>query len=554
MPTDAPSNLPPVLRPDAPPVHTLDQLAARFGLEVRGETAGVTLTGVTLATADLRPGDVFVAVRGVNRHGAEFAAAAAEKGAVAVVTDPDGAELAATSGLPVVLVDDPRGFLGDLSAWVYSTGRDDHLPILFGTTGTNGKTSVSHILEGILGQLGAVTGLSSTAERHIAGQVIVSRLTTPEAYEMHALLALMRERGVEAVAVEVSAQALSRRRVDGIVFDVAGFTNLTHDHLDDYADMREYFEAKLPLFLPDRSRRAVVCVDSEQGAEVVARSQVPTVTVGTPALASDPDASADADWVVEILDERPVGTEFRLTARDGRSLTTLVPVIGRHMAANAGLAIVMILEGGYAWERLVETLDGHRIEAYLPGRTELVSGETGPAVYVDFGHSPDAFEKTLAAVRRVTPGKVVMLFGADGDRDATKRHDMGRTAVEGSDILIVTDHHPRHENPDSIRATLIEGARRAQPDADILEFSPPERAILEAVALVGDGDAILWAGPGHQDYRDIRGVRTPYSARELARRALRGAGWPVPEPHWPVPYPADETPASDPERPAYPAS
>ena len=554
MPTDAPPPLPPAPRPPAPPVHTPPPPAARSGLEGPGDTAGVTLTGVTLATADLRPGDVFVAVRGVNRHGAEFAAAAAEKGAVAVVTDPDGAELAATSGLPVVLVDDPRGFLGDLSAWVYSTGRDDHLPILFGTTGTNGKTSVSHILEGILGQLGAVTGLSSTAERHIAGQVIVSRLTTPEAYEMHALLALMRERGVEAVAVEVSAQALSRRRVDGIVFDVAGFTNLTHDHLDDYADMREYFEAKLPLFLPDRSRRAVVCVDSEQGAEVVARSQVPTVTVGTPALASDPDASADADWVVEILDERPVGTEFRLTARDGRSLTTLVPVIGRHMAANAGLAIVMILEGGYAWERLVETLDGHRIEAYLPGRTELVSGETGPAVYVDFGHSPDAFEKTLAAVRRVTPGKVVMLFGADGDRDATKRHDMGRTAVEGSDILIVTDHHPRHENPDSIRATLIEGARRAQPDADILEFSPPERAILEAVALVGDGDAILWAGPGHQDYRDIRGVRTPYSARELARRALRGAGWPVPEPHWPVPYPADETPASDPERPAYPAS
>jgi len=551
MPTDAPSNLPPVLRPDAPPIHTLDDLAARFAIEVRGDTSGVALSGITLATADLRPGDVFVAVRGVNRHGAEFAADAAAKGAVAIVTDAAGADLAASGGLPVVLVEDPRGILGDLSAWVYRTGRDDRLPILFGTTGTNGKTSVSHILEGILGQLGATTGLSSTAERHIAGQVIVSRLTTPEAYEMHALLALMRERGVEAVAVEVSAQALSRRRVDGIVFDVAGFTNLTHDHLDDYADMREYFEAKLPLFLPDRSRGAVVCIDSEQGAEVVSRSEVPTVTVGTPALASDPDAAASADWVVDILDERPVGTEFRLTARDGRSLTTLVPVIGRHMAANAGLAIVMILEGGYSWDQLVAALDGGRIDAYLPGRTELVSGEQGPAVYVDFGHSPDAFEKTLAAVRRVTPGTVVMLFGADGDRDATKRHDMGRTAVMGSDILVLTDHHPRHENPDSIRATLREGARRARPDADIREFSPPERAILEAVALVGEGDAILWAGPGHQDYRDIRGIRTPYSARELARRALRGAGWPVPEPHWPVPYPPDETPASDPERPVY---
>ena len=552
MPTDAPSNLPPVLRPDAPPTHSLADLAAQFAVDVRGDVGETTLTGITLATADLRPGDVFVAVQGVNRHGAEFAAAAAEKGAVAVVTDAAGADVAAASGLPVILVGNPRGLLGDLSAWVYSTGRDDDLPTLFGTTGTNGKTSVSHLLEGILGQLGVTTGLSSTAERHIAGQVIVSRLTTPEAYEMHALLALMRERGVEAVAVEVSAQALSRRRVDGIMFDVAGFTNLTHDHLDDYADMREYFEAKLPLFRLDRARRAVVCVDSEPGAEVVARSEVPTVTVGTPALAADADAAAAADWVVEILDERQVGTEFRLTARDGRSLTTLVPVIGRHMAANAGLAIVMILEGGYAWERLVEALDGGRIEAYLPGRTELVSGETGPAVYVDFGHSPDAFEKTLAAVRRVTPGTVVMLFGADGDRDATKRHDMGRTGVEGSDILVITDHHPRNEDPDSIRATLVEGARRAQPDAEIHEYSPPERAIIEAVALVGDGDAILWAGPGHQDYRDIRGVRTPYSARELARRALREAGWPVPEPHWPVPYPEDQTPASDPLRPVYP--
>ncbi|NLP83754.1 UDP-N-acetylmuramoyl-L-alanyl-D-glutamate--2,6-diaminopimelate ligase [Microbacterium sp. CFH 90308] len=552
MPTDAPSNLPPVLRPDAPPIHFLADLAARFATDTRGDVSGITLTGITLATADLRPGDVFVAVKGVNRHGAEFAAAAAAKGAVAIVTDAAGADLAAESGLPVVLVDDPRGALGDLSAWVYNTGRDDHLPILFGTTGTNGKTSVSHLLEGILGQLGATTGLSSTAERHIAGQIVVSRLTTPEAYEMHALLALMRERGVEAVAVEVSAQALSRRRVDGIVFDVAGFTNLTHDHLDDYADMREYFEAKLPLFRPDRARHAVVCVDSAPGWEVVSRSEVPTVTVGTPALASDPDAAAGADWVVDILDERQAGTEFRLTARDGRTLTTLVPVIGRHMAANAGLAIVMILEGGYSWERITGALDGQRIDAYLPGRTELVSGESGPAVYVDFGHSPDAFEKTLSAVRRVTPGKVVMLFGADGDRDATKRHDMGRTAVEGSDILVITDHHPRFEDPDSIRATLIEGARRAQPDAEILEFSPPERAIIEAVALVGDGDAILWAGPGHQDYRDIRGVRTPYSARELSRRALREAGWPVPEPHWPVPYPEHETPASDPLRPVYP--
>lgn len=545
-PDAAPTNLPPVLRPEHPPTRSLAEFAARFGRELRGDATGVVLSGITLATADLRPGEAFVALQGLNRHGAEFAAPAAERGAAAIVTDAAGAEIAAAAGLPIVVVEDPRGQLGELSAWVYGTGVDDALPLLFGTTGTNGKTSVSHLLEGILGQLGIVTGLSSTAERHIAGQVIVSRLTTPEASEFHALLALMRERGVEAVAVEVSAQALSRHRVDGLVFDVAGFTNLSHDHLDDYADMREYFEAKLPLFGADRSRRAVISLDSPAGAEVAARCEVPYVTIVARAIAADPGAGAD--WTVDILDEQPSGTRFRLSDARGRSLTTVVPVIGRHMAANAGMAIVMIMEGGIAWERLVTALDGGRIQASLPGRTQRVSGERGPAVYVDFGHSPDAFEKTLAAVRHVTPGKVVMLFGADGDRDATKRHDMGRTAVEGSDILVVTDHHPRFEDPDAIRATLIEGARRARPDAEIHEFSPPERAIVEAVSMVGEGDAILWAGPGHQDYRDIRGVRTPYSARELARRALRDAGWPVPDAQWAVPYPDDSTPLSDPDR------
>ncbi len=534
------SSLPPVLRPANPPRRELSEIAARFAREVRGPVEGVTVSGITLATADLRAGEAFVAIRGVNRHGAEFARAAAEKGAVAVITDEQGAAIAADAGLPVLIVDDPRGVLGELSAWVYGTGAGDPLPLLFATTGTNGKTSVSHLLEGILAQLGVVTGLSSTAERHIAGEVIVSRLTTPEASEFHALLALMRERDVEAVAVEVSAQALSRHRVDGIHFDVAGFTNLSHDHLDDYADMEEYFEAKLPLFRPDRATRAVVCLDSPSGTVVVERAEIPVVTVGTPLIAADADAAARADWVVTIDDERASGTTFTLSGPAGR-LTTTVPVIGPHMAANAALAIVMMLEGGYDWQRIVDALDRDRgIRAHLPGRTQLVSGARGPAVFVDFGHSPDAFEKTLAAVRRVTPGRVVMLFGADGDRDASKRFDMARTAVQGSDILVVTDHHPRFEDPDSIRATLVDGARRARPDAEIHEYSPPERAIVEAVALVGDGDAILWAGPGHQDYRDIRGVRTPYSARELARRALRAAGWPVPESRWPVPYPDED--------------
>jgi len=478
---------------------------------------------VTLSTNDLHPGDLFVGVPGSKTHGAGFATAAAEGGAVAIVTDEAGAELAADSGLPIVLVPSPRAALGEIAAWVYRT--DDAPPLLFGVTGTNGKTSTSYLLEAVLRQLGLVTGLSTTAERHIGDLSVVSLLTTPEASEMHALLARMREAGVRAVAVEVSAQALSRHRVDGLVFDVAGFTNLSHDHLDDYADMEAYFAAKLPLFEPEHARRGVVCLDTAYGRRVVEASRIPVTTIATVGHAS-PEDVAGAEWRVEVLDETAAYTEFRLTGPDGRELITREPLIGWHMAANAALAIVMLVEAGFELEAIGAALDADGgIQAYLPGRTERVSGDRGPSVYVDFGHSPDAFENTLAAVRKFTTGRTIMVFGADGDRDATKRHDMGRVAAEGSDILVITDHHPRFEDPVSIRKTLLEGAALAEHQPEIHEVSPPEQAIRVAVGLAREGDSILWAGPGHQDYRDIRGVRTPYSAREEARAALREAGW-----------------------------
>jgi UDP-N-acetylmuramoyl-L-alanyl-D-glutamate--2,6-diaminopimelate ligase len=511
------ARIPPVLRPEHPSARSLAELVNEFGLEHRGSVDAVEITGVTLSTADVRPGDLYVGIHGANAHGASYAAQAKEGGAVAILTDSAGAELAAEVGLPLLIVESPRAALGEISAWVYRT--NEKPPLLFGTTGTNGKTSTSYLLEGILRQLGLVTGLSSTAERHIGDENVVSRLTTPEASEMHALLARMREAEVRAVAIEVSAQALSRNRVDGIVFDVVAFTNLSHDHLDDYADMEEYFHAKLPLFQPDRGKRGVVSLDSPYGQRVVEESRIPVTTISS-------TPSITAEWNIEILDEQAAFTEFRLTGPHGRSLTTRVPLIGWHMAANGGLAIVMLVEAGFELEAIGHALDeAGGIDAYLPGRAERVSGERGPTVYVDFGHSADAFLQTLSAVRTVTTGKVIMVFGADGDRDASKRHEMARVASAGSDVLVITDHHPRFENPASIRATLVEGAHLAEHEAELHEVSPPEQAIRVAVSLANEGDSILWAGPGHQDYRDIEGVRTPYSARDEARAALLEAGW-----------------------------
>ncbi len=510
------SRIPPVLRPEHPAPRPLSGLIDAFSLEYHGEIEGIELTGITLSTGDLRPGDLFVGLKGAHRHGAEFAGDAVAAGAVAVLTDAAGATLAAGAGAPVLVIDDPRSALGEIAAWVYRTR--DEPALMVGVTGTNGKTSTAYLLEGILNQLGHVTGLSSTAERHIGDLTVVSRLTTPEATEMHALLARMREAGVTAIAVEVSAQALSRHRVDGLLFDVVGFTNLTHDHLDDYADMAEYFAAKVPLFFADRGRRGVVSLDSPYGAQVVDAARIPVVTITS-------HADVDADWHVALTDEHPAYTGFRLTGPEGQSIESRVPLIGGHMAANAGLAIVMLVEAGIALDDIAAALGDTGITAYLPGRTERVSGDRGPSVYVDFGHSADAFEHTLAAVRRFTPGRTIMVFGADGDRDATKRHEMARVAAEGCDVLVITDHHPRFEDPASIRATLLEGAALASNKPEIHEVSPPEQAIRVAVGLAREGDSILWAGPGHQDYRDIRGVRTEYSARDEARAALREAGW-----------------------------
>lgn len=507
--------IPPILRPEHNPPIAFTELALHFDLEV--VNAGqAELSGISMNTADLRPGDLFVAMPGLKSHGANFADKALELGAVAIVTDRAGFELLEQRSVPIALIENPRELLGQLSAYVYGN-LPEFMPKTFGTTGTNGKTSTSYILEAILRQLGKITGLTSTAERHIAGEVIVSRLTTPESTEMHALISRMREKHVDHIAIEVSAQALTQNRVDGLVFDVVGFTNLSHDHLDDYGDMQTYLAAKQLLFTPKHAKRGVVCLDSEYGEAFALGAQIPITTISH-------DSSIDSDWKVRVSEELPTHTAFEVVSPNGKVINTSVSIIGAHMAYNAGLAIAMLNESGFSIEEISSAVnDG--IDAYLPGRTERVTGATGPDVYVDFGHSPDAFLNTLAAVRKITKGKLIMLFGADGDRDATKRPAMAQVAARGCDLLVITDHHPRFEDPASIRSTLVAEAKKERPELEVLEFSPPEVAIREAVKLAKPGDSILWAGPGHQDYRDIRGVRTPYSARAEARAALRESGW-----------------------------
>jgi UDP-N-acetylmuramoyl-L-alanyl-D-glutamate--2,6-diaminopimelate ligase len=227
-----------------------------------------------------------------------------------------------------------------------------------------------------------------------------------------------------------------------------------------------------------------------------------------------------------VTEETVDHTAFVLEGPDGRRLSTRVPLLGAYMAANAALAIVMLVESGYDLDAIGAALarDGG-IDAFIPGRAERISGEQGPVVFIDYGHSPDAFLSTLGALRKVTDGKIVMVFGADGDRDTTKRTDMGAIAARGSDAVVITDFHPRWEDPAAIRATLLEGARHAVPELDLYEIPDPRAAFRKALSLAAEGDIVLYAGPGHEDYQEVAGERIPYSAREDAKLALREAGW-----------------------------
>ncbi|MFB2583656.1 Mur ligase family protein [Herbiconiux liukaitaii] len=518
------------LRPEHPIARSLPHLVEEFGFAHRGAPVTDVVSGITLSSKDVVPGDLYVGLKGARFHGASFAAAAKEGGAVAVLTDEEGAELAEGAGLPVIITPDPRLALGEVAAWIHRTREDP--PTMFAVTGTNGKTSVAYLLEAILRQLGIVAGLSTTAERRIGDETIVAKLTTPEATEIHAMLARMREADVRSVVLEVSAQAITQHRVDGIVFDVVGFTNLSHDHLDDYETMDGYFAAKRELFQPDRARRGVVMVDGDWGTRLVQESRIPLTTISS-------SAAADAEWTLQIDEETLDRTTFTLHGPDHRSLTTSVPLVGSYMAGNAALAIVMLVESGFDLDAIAHALnepydgddrdlDAERtpgIDVYIPGRTEKVSGDRGPIVYIDYAHTPDAFVSILESLRRVAEGRIIMVFGADGDRDPSKREDMGAIAARLSDVVVVTDFHPRYEDAASIRRTLIDAALAAVPEREVHEVPDPRTAFRHALSIADEGDVILYAGPGHEDYHEVAGERIAYSARDDARNALHEHGW-----------------------------
>jgi len=505
------------LRPSIGSDVPLSVLAARVGaVAVQGPPhsgAGPEprIGGVTLRAQDVLPGDLFAALPGASTHGARFAGEAVRRGAVAVLTDATGVqELAAhpLGSVPVLSHPAPRTVLGELAATVY--GHPSERLAVAGITGTSGKTTTTYLVEAGLRAAGRTVGLIGTIGIRIDGADVPSALTTPEAPELQAQLAVMAERGVDTVVMEVSSHALALGRVDAIRFAVGAFTNLSRDHLDFHRSMADYFAAKARLFDPDsplRAHTAVVCVDDDAGRAMAARAGA-AITVSA--------AGAAADWRVEDVSADAGGSEFTALDPAGVHHRVAIRLPGRYNVANALVALAILDSLGVSPEQAVFGLR----DTTVPGRLEQVDCGQDFFALVDYAHKPGALRAVLQAVRR--PGsRLAVVFGAGGDRDPGKRSPMGRIAAELADLVVVTDDNPRGEDPDAIRREILRGAAGAGSAAAIVEIGDRRAAIRHAVAWAGPGDVVLITGKGHEIGQSAAGQTRPFDDRVELAAALR---------------------------------
>ncbi|MCD4534759.1 UDP-N-acetylmuramoyl-L-alanyl-D-glutamate--2,6-diaminopimelate ligase [Nocardioides sp. cx-169] len=495
-------------RPEHPHVVALAEvvgwLSRTHRVEVVGDLSDVEVTGVSLSSQRVCPGDLYAALPGARAHGIAFATAAVESGAVAVFTDAGGAA-AADVGVPVVVVAQPREVLGRLAAFVY--GEPAAALRMIGVTGTQGKTTTTRLAVDGLERSGVRAAVVGTVGTRIDGVDVQTDLTTPEAPDLHGLFALMRERGVEACAMEVSSHALVLGRVDGVVFDVAVFLNLGRDHLDFHADVEDYYAAKASLFTPDHARLALVNVDDEHGRRLAGEAGVPVRTMSS--------TGREADWRAVDVSLRADGSSFTVTGPGGLRLAAGCPVPGDFNVANTLAAVASCAEAGLDPATVA---DGIRAGAGVPGRFERVDEGQDFVVVVDYAHKPDAVRAAITTLRPLTEGRVIVVLGAGGDRDPGKRPIMAGIAARLADVLVVTDDNPRTEDPAAIRAAMLSGVEAG--GAEVLEVGDRRAAIHEAVLRARPGDIVLVAGKGHETGQEIQHVVHPFDDRVVVREAL----------------------------------
>ena len=533
------------LRPKVVTPKTIAELAAKFPLEVHhgtsrecgsgdSETVERPITGLASDNRDIVVGEMFAALPGFTVHGAKFASEATKRGASAILTDHHGASLSAESGfggeIPVLVATDVRKHFGPIAAHIYGSPAEQMRT--FAVTGTNGKTTTAYLLQHLLSALGLKTGLIGTVEMRSGDKVLPAKLTTPDAADLQAILATMYEDHVDALAMEVSSHALALHRVDGVVYSVAGFTNLSQDHLDYHKTLEDYFAAKALLFTPEHAHQGVVSIDDKWGRELAQLATIPVITLQTP-YGDAPNGTAD--WEVTDVQNTGHGSSFTLiNHKDGSlgELKTHTSLPGTFNVQNAALALVMVLASGVPVAQLNAALQQvGGLNPIVPGRMEVISdgrGANEPRVIVDFAHNTEALREALGSLQdRTGAGKLVVLFGAAGERDQGKRPAMGAAAVAGADVVYLTDDDPHGEDAQHIRDCVLVGIRPAIEQAkaagrvvEFYEIGDRRDAIHTSIHAAAPVDTVLLAGRGHETIQQVGHEDIYLDDRVEARAAL----------------------------------
>ncbi|MDU8943088.1 UDP-N-acetylmuramoyl-L-alanyl-D-glutamate--2,6-diaminopimelate ligase [Ovoidimarina sediminis] len=476
-----------------------------LGLAVPGSN-GIEVTGLSVDSRSVRAGEVFAALPGVNAHGARFAADAAKAGAAAILTDRDGARIArgalGEAAIPVIVTEDPRQALAFAAALWFGQQPEAVVAV----TGTNGKTSVSAFTRQLWNAMGIeAVNIGTTG---VEGSFLAPMLhTTPEPITLHRILAEVAAEGIDHAVMEASSHGLDQRRLDGVRLVAAGFTNFSQDHLDYHETFEAYFAAKAGLFdrvLPEDGT-AVVNTDDPMGPEVVAIAEgrgCDILTVGR-----------DNDAALCLIAQRfdVTGQELRFSW-NGEARQVRLPLIGGFQAENALVAAGLTIASGCAPSEVFEALP---MLTTVRGRMQLAATrDNGAAVFVDYAHTPDALATAIRALRPHVMGRLIVVFGAGGDRDRGKRPLMGEAVAKHADIAIVTDDNPRSEDPAEIRAAILAACPGAREIGDRAE------AILRGVDMLEQGDALLIAGKGHETGQTVGDTVYPFDDVEQASVAV----------------------------------
>ena len=499
----------------APTLSHLADLAGARQIQAGDVVPDLTVTSVSIDSTSMEEaGALFAAVPGTRTHGAGFAA---EAPAIAILTDEAGSEILREAGetRPVLVVEDVRTVLGPVAAEIH--GHPSRELTVIGVTGTSGKTTTSYLLEAGLIAAGHTVGLIGTTGTRINGRTVPTTLTTPEATTLQMLFSRMLAEGVTHVVMEVSSHALELGRINGTVFDAAGFTNLSQDHLDFHPTMEDYFAAKALFFRPDSpvaAQHRVVCVDDDWGRHM-AELAGEAVTVST-------GGAQDATVRARQISRDAAGAQQLHIELPAHEVRAVLPLPGDFNIANAALAV------GLAWAVGVDVAAFVRgfQDVAVPGRMEAIDAGQDFLAVVDYAHKPAAVAAVLDTLRGQITGRLGVIVGAGGDRDASKRPLMGSEAAQRADLVIVTDDNPRSEVPATIRAAVMEGATdtAARTGAEVREVSDRAAAIDELVAWARPGDGIVVAGKGHEVGQLIAGVDHHFDDREEVRRALADHG------------------------------